>query len=90
MKIVLIVTDRRGKNIAFLTDALDALSFKKAIQLAQKGDIEGVHTVKGKTGTYLRSSPNAATWDNLDYLSLTYSTISKTVDDVLFANSYGT
>ncbi|OHA88996.1 MAG: hypothetical protein A3C70_03115 [Candidatus Zambryskibacteria bacterium RIFCSPHIGHO2_02_FULL_43_14] len=39
MKILLVVTNTRGKNLVFVPDALTAISLEKAIQLASKGEI---------------------------------------------------
>ena len=50
MKIILVITDTKRKNLVFVSDNLKALSLEEAVDAAGSGDIEGTYRVKGKTG----------------------------------------
>lgn len=75
MKITLVVTNTRGKNVVFISDSLQAMSLEEALQAADKGALENAYSVRGKFGVYLRSLPNASGKDNLDALSVTAADI---------------
>lgn len=75
MKIILAVTDTRGKNLVFVSDSLKVLSLEDAIRAADKKLLENAYSVDGTSGAYLRSLPNASEKDNLDTLSVTAADI---------------
>lgn len=75
MKITLVVTNTRGKNVVFISDSLQAMSLEEALQAADKGALENAYSVRGKFGVYLRSLPNVSGKDNLDALSVTAADI---------------
>lgn len=70
MKIILTITDSKGKNLVFSTDALKAYSLDESVRLAKEGKLESVHAVRTGQGAYLRANPNTVENDNLDTLSL--------------------
>lgn len=75
MKITLVVTNTRGKNVVFVSNSLQAMSLEEALHVADKGALENAYSVRGKFGVYLRSLPNASRKDNLDVLSVTAADI---------------
>lgn len=75
MKIILVATDTRGKNLVFVSDSHKALSLEDAIRVADKDLLENAYSVNGTSGAYLRSLPNALQKDNLDALSVTAADI---------------
>ena len=54
MKIILVATDSRGKNLVFVSDTLGAYSLQDAVQLAKEGKLDNVYPVHRGTGIYLR------------------------------------
>lgn len=75
MKIILVATDTRGKNLAFVSESLKVLSLEDAIRIADKNLLENAYTVNGTFGAYLRSLPNTLQKDNVDALSVTAADI---------------
>lgn len=75
MKIILAVTNTRGKNLVFVSDLLKTLSLDEAIRAADKGLFQNVYSVNKTSGAYLRSIPNVSEKDNLDTLSVTAADI---------------
>ena len=71
MKIILVVTDTKRKNLVFVSDNLKALSLEEAIDAAGSGDIEDAYRVEGKTGAYIRTKQSVPKKDELEYLSVT-------------------
>src|SRR3989344_4440319 len=71
MKIVLVITDSRRKNLVFVTDTLKTISIDEAVALVDKGKIEGTHIVRKATGAYIRTNPGVPKSDELETLSLT-------------------
>ncbi|MFH1361411.1 MAG: DUF3892 domain-containing protein [bacterium] len=76
-EIILVVSSKTGKNVLFVLDDLQALTLPEAIKKTEKGEISGVHLVKGSSGLYLRASPNASQKDNLDSLVVSLSGVTK-------------
>ena len=70
MKIILVVTDSKRKNLVFVSDKLDILSLDEAVKLAKEGKIEGVHIVRRSSGTYLRTNKGVPKSEELDKLSI--------------------
>lgn len=70
MKIILVATDARGKNVVFVSDTLHAYSLGEAVLLAKEEKFENTYTVKGKNGTYLRTRRDTPTNEQLEKLSV--------------------
>lgn len=70
MKIILVATNSKGKNLVFVTDTLQAYSLQEALHLAKEKKLENVYAVKGHTGAYLRTKPGTAKKEHLDRLSI--------------------
>lgn len=58
MRIVLVVTNSRRKNLVFSADTLKAYTLNEAVELAKRRALESVHSVKTGRGSYLRANPN--------------------------------
>jgi hypothetical protein len=92
MKMIMVVTDSKRRNLLFVTEDLKAYSLDEALNLVEKGLIEGVHIVKTKikkaVQKYLRADPNASEKDNLDYMAITPHRSFRAIEDVtdLFQN----
>ena len=81
MKIILVVTDAKGKNLVFSTNVLRVYSLDESIKLAKEGKLESVHAVKTSQGSYLRTNPNEVGEDNLDSLSISANHLYLSLDD---------
>jgi hypothetical protein len=84
MKIILVITDSKGKNLVFSTDALKSYSLDETVKLAKEGNLESVHVVKTGQGSYLRTSPNAVDNDNLDTLSVSAYKLFLSLNDIKY------
>lgn len=87
MKIILVATNSRGKNLVFVSDALRAYSLEEAVELARKEELENVYTVKGKNGTYLRTKPNTPRNEQLERISISSYRLFASSDDIRHAMS---
>ena len=87
MKIILVATDNRGKNLVFVSDTLRAYSLSEAVNLAREGKIENVYPVKKKTGVYLRSSQATPAKEQLDRLSISSHRLFSLADSVNYAGT---
>lgn len=82
MKIILVATNAQGKNLVFVTDALQAYSLRDAVQLAKTGIWKNVYSVQGSTGAYLRTKPNTPRKEQLDRLSISAYQLFSSSDDI--------
>lgn len=73
MKIILVIEDRKGKNVLFFTDEGQVLTLKEAIAATLDSKIHGIYVVNGKQGSYLRTNPNVKKKDNLGSKSSSYN-----------------
>lgn len=89
MNIILVITSSSGKNLIFVTKTLKIYSFKEAIGLAERGILNGVYLVQGRSGPYLRAKPNRQKEDNLDHLSLSLSRLFASRGDLHSSISIG-
>ncbi|MDP7247407.1 MAG: DUF3892 domain-containing protein [Candidatus Peribacteraceae bacterium] len=81
MKIILVISDSKGKNIVFITDDGSSHSLSEAIKLTRAEKIHGVHIVKTGRGSYLRGNPNETEMDNLDELSMSANHVHLSIRD---------
>ena len=70
MKIILVVTGEKGKNVVFISDALRIFSFEEAVRLAKQGRLKGIHPASRKGTVYLRSSRNVPKKKQLEQISV--------------------
>ena len=87
MKIILVATDARGKNLVFVTDTLRAYSLQEALQLAKEGGLENAYPVQGSVGPYLRTKPNTPRKEHLDRLSISSYQLFSSLDNINYALS---
>lgn len=88
MKIILVATDAKGKNVVFVSDTLRAYSLDEAVRLAKGGELEGIYAVQKKNGTYLRSRRSVPTTEQLEYLSVYPRQFFAFADDLSSALSH--
>lgn len=81
MRIALVVTDSKRKNLVFSADTLKAYTLSEAVDLAKRRALESVHDVRTGRGTYLRSNPNSSSQDNLDALSISANHLYLSLND---------
>lgn len=58
MKIILVATGAKGRNVVFVSDTLKTYPLTEAVRLARAGKFENVYAVQKSSGAYLRSSRN--------------------------------
>ncbi|OHA04207.1 MAG: hypothetical protein A3J10_01245 [Candidatus Sungbacteria bacterium RIFCSPLOWO2_02_FULL_54_10] len=87
MKIILVATDSRGKNLVFVTDTLRAYSLPEAVDLAKQGKLENIYPVHHDTGVYLRTKRGLPKKEQLDSISVSSYRIFSAPDDLHHAFS---
>lgn len=70
MKIILVATGVKGKNVVFVSDTLHAYPLDEAVRLAKEGKFENVYAVKGRNSPYLRTRRDTPTNEQLEKLSV--------------------
>lgn len=82
VKIILIATDSKKKSLVFVDENLKVYSLEKAINSAQNGLFKNAYVVNRLGNFYLRSFPNLAKQDNLDYISVSSYKLFYSLDDI--------
>ena len=82
MKIILVVTDSKRKNLVFVSDKLEVFSLDEAVRLAKEGKIEGVHVVKRSTGSYIRTDKRIPKSQELEKISISSFKLFNFINDV--------
>ncbi|MFY9462565.1 MAG: hypothetical protein WAP52_00055 [Candidatus Sungiibacteriota bacterium] len=82
MKIILVVTDSRGKNLVFVSDTLRAYSLEEATGLAENGKLEGIYPVRRASGVYLRTKPSVPAKEHLERLSISAHKLYASADNL--------
>lgn len=85
MKIVLVATNAQGKNLVFVSDALQAYSLQEAIRLAKKGELENIYQVHRGTGVYLRTKFGVPKAEHLEALAVSSHQLFASLDDINYA-----
>lgn len=85
MKILLVATNARGKNLVFVSDTLQAFSLEEAVVLARKGAFENIYAVKRGRDTHLRTKPNTAKDEQLDRISISSYRLFSSLDNINYA-----
>lgn len=70
MKIILVATGAKGKNVVFVADTLQAYTLEETIRLAKEGELRNIYAVNGSAGVHLRSSRNVPKKEQLEQLSV--------------------
>lgn len=71
MGILFVVTNTKRKSLVFVTETLEVFSLPEMIAVVKNKFFEGVYAVTGTSGTYIRSTPDKITKNNIDTLSIT-------------------
>src|SRR3989338_10976918 len=87
MKFVLVVTDTRGKNLAFVSRELQTLSLIEATEAVRRGDVAGAYVVERKTGTYIRSKASVPKMEQFEKLSISSKHLFSYTNDARHAIS---
>ena len=82
MKIILIVTDSKGKNLVFVSDKLEVFSLDEAVRLTKEGKIDGVHVVKRSSSAYLRTNRKVSKQQELESLSISSSRLFSSINNL--------
>lgn len=75
MKFVLVVTDARGKNLAFVSRELQTLSLIEAIEAVRRGDVVGAYVVERKTGAYIRTKTSVPKLEQFDQIAIPFKNL---------------
>lgn len=87
MKIILVATDARGKNLVFVSNTLQVYSLEQALALARAGKFQNISVVKGSTGAYLRTDHGTTKNERLDKLSISSYQLFSSKNDLHHALS---
>jgi hypothetical protein len=80
MKITLVITNSRRKNIAFASNDLGVLPLNEAVDLAKRGEIDGAYAVNGRTGEYIRTKPSIPKGEEFESVSISGSALFSYVE----------
>ena len=75
MKFVLVVTDTRGKNLAFVSKDLQTLSLSDATEAVRRGDVAGAYVVERKTGTYIRTKRSVPKLEQFENIAIPFKNL---------------
>lgn len=75
MKFVLVVTDARGKNLAFVSRELNTLPLTEAIEAVRRGDVAGTYVVERNTGTYIRSKKSVPKLEQFEKIAVPFKNL---------------
>jgi len=94
MKFVLVVTDTRGKNLAFVSRELQTLSLVEATEAVRQGDVAGAYVVERKTGAYIRTRRSVPKIEQFENIAipfknlLSYAQGVRSVEDIPALKTY--
>lgn len=75
MKFILVVTDARGKNLAFVSRELQTLSLTEATEATRSGDVAGAYVVERKTGAYIRSKKSVPKLEQFEKIAIPFKNL---------------
>lgn len=87
MKIVLVATSGKRKNVVFTSDTLQTYTLAETVRLAKEEKIENVYVVEGKSGAYLRTRPSTTKTEHLEQLSVSSNQLFASANDTRSAVS---
>ena len=79
--IILVVTDLRGVNRAFVTENLAHLDLGQAIELVQQDKLNGLSIVRTQGRSFLRSKIDTSSKNNLETVSISAKKLSKIIKE---------
>lgn len=82
VKIILVATDAKGRNLVFVTDTLRVYSLDEAIPLAKAGKFTDVYAVSRNGNTYLRTKPNTTKKEQLDQITISSYPLFSSLDNI--------
>lgn len=74
-KIILVITDIKGRNVLFILDNLEAITLEQLIQKIENKEFTNLCVIKRKNIEYIRSKPNISKTDNLKNISISIKKI---------------
>ncbi len=80
MKIILSISDSKGKNILFVSDSLQVYSLMEAIDLAKSKTLDNIYVVHRKNTDYLRT--NKRIQNSLDKISISSNLFLSSINDI--------
>ncbi|MFA5880181.1 MAG: DUF3892 domain-containing protein [Candidatus Margulisiibacteriota bacterium] len=86
MKIILVITNSKGKKVGFIADNGQLLTLQEAIAATEKGLFEHVRILKTKTGIFLRSNLNSLLEDNLNNMVVKYGIFFRNIKNEILEN----
>ncbi len=75
MKFILVVTDTRGKNLAFVSRELQTLSLREATEAVRRGDVAGAYVVERKTGAYIRTKASVPKLEQFEKIAIPFKNL---------------
>lgn len=88
MKIILVATGEKGRNVVFVTDMLKVYSLEEAVRHAKAGKFENVYAVRKGSNVYLRSSRNVPKKGQLEQLAISQHQLFNFANDTGSAVSH--
>lgn len=80
-KVILVITDSRGVNRAFVTDSLQYVGLAEALELVRIGALAGLKIVKKRGYSYLRSNLDTSSKNNLETISISAKKLSAKIKE---------
>lgn len=87
MKINLVVTDAKGKNLAFVSDDGKTFSQKEAVVLVREGEVPHAHVVRRNGVEYVRANRNVPESEGFDKHSISLGKLLSFAQDTRHALS---
>lgn len=87
MKIILVTTGAKGRNVVFVSDTLEVYPLEEAVRLARAEKFENVYAVKKGSGVYLRTSRTVPKKERLEQLAVSSRQLFAYAHDTRFAVS---
>lgn len=88
MKIILVATGAKGKNVVFVADTLKTYPLTEAVRLAKAGKFEeNVYAVQKSSGAHLRSSRSVPKREQLEQLAISSRQLFNSANDIRHAVS---
>lgn len=75
MKFILVITDAKGKNLAFVSRELQTLSLAEATEATRRGDVAGAYVVERKTGAYIRTKTSVPKLEQFEKIAVPFKNL---------------
>lgn len=87
MKIILAATGAKGRNVVFVSDALQVYTLEEAARLVKEGKLENLYAVNAQRGVYLRAKRATPKREQLEQLSVSSRQLFAHANDTCVAVS---